>query len=470
MTDKLKSRDAMEARTDVSARNPVVGFEGSEVLARTKFAVIRLEMIADRVNLLSSYQEVKKNNGAAGVDRQSVADVERHSEEILERLHVSLLDGSYRPGDIRRVWIPKSGGGERGLGIPNVVDRIVQQSIYRVLLPEYDKVFCGSSHGFRPGKNCHTAIQEAATYVEAGYEYVVDIDLERFFDTVNHERLMSRLRREISDPRVLKLIHRIVRSDTVLPDGVKVRNENGVPQGGPLSPLLSNIVLDELDRELLNRGHKFVRYADDCNIYVRSQRAGERVMASVSGFIERRMRLKVNREKSAVSKPEHRHFLGFSLGKCDGEVKISLSERTKSRISEKIKELTPRNWGGSLKSCIERINRYLSGWMAYFRICSESEIRRLSGYDAHVRRRLRAIKLKQWRRRRTIAKALISLGVNKKTAWRRVYQGKKSLWALSYDYVANRGLRNAYFAELGLKSLQRLWHDYRQKLTASSNA
>jgi group II intron reverse transcriptase/maturase len=347
----------------------------------------------------------------------------------------------------------------------------VQQGVYRVMLPEYDSTFHASSHGFRPGKSCHTAIEEAAHYLEAGYQHVVDIDLEKFFDTVNHQRLISRLRQRISDKRVLYLIHLMLKTNTVMPNGIKVANEEGVPQGGPLSPLLSNIVLDELDRELSFRGHKFVRYADDCNIYVKSERAGMRVMESIGRFIECKLHLKVNREKSAVAKPEERHFLGFTL-KVDAiteEVEIALSERTKKRIDEKIKDMTPRNWGQSFEDCISKLNRYLIGWMGFFRICTKSEAAQFSRYDSHIRRRLRAIKLKQWKRKSTIAKALIALGMNPKTVWNRIYEGKKSLWNLSHDYVVDKGLNNARFAKFGLKSLRKMWDEYKQQ-TASARA
>jgi hypothetical protein len=254
-----------------------------------------------------------------------------------------------------------------------------------------------------------------------------------------------------------------------MPDGIKVANDEGVPQGGPLSPLLSNIVLDELDWELSKRSHKFVRYADDCNIYVKSERAGKRVMASIGRFIEKKLRLRINHSKSAVAKPEERHFLGFTLTLdiLTDKVEITLSRRTKTRIAEKIKELTPRNWGRSFEDCIKRLNRYLTGWMGYFRICTNRESRQFRAYDSHIRRRLRAIKLKQWKWKRTIVKALIALGVKAKTVWKRVYQGSKSLWALSHDYVVDRGLNNAHFADLGLQSLWNMWNNYNQTQTAS---
>jgi len=461
-------KDTVVMDGDASSSVLSVSHEKLEVPNTDKFAVC-MEVIAEEKNLRSAFEEVRRNRGAPGIDRQSVDDVACKLNQIIPALHHSLLNGTYVPGDIRRVWIPKNGGGERGLGIPNVIDRIVQQSLYRRLVSEYDGTFHRSSHGFRPGKSCHTAIEEAKSYLESGYEYVVDIDLEKFFDTVNHERLMSRLRQRIPDRRILRLIHLMLKTNTIMPDGVKVANDEGVPQGGPLSPLLSNIVLDELDWELSKRGHKFVRYADDCNIYVKSERAGKRVMESIGRFIEKKLRLRINHGKSAVAKPEERHFLGFTLrlNILTDKVEITLSQRTKTRIAAKIKELTPRNWGRSFEDCIKQLNHYLTGWMGYFRICTKWESGQLRTYESHIRRRLRAIKLKQWKRRRTIAKALITLGVTARTVWKRVYQGSKSLWALSHDYVVDRGLNNAYFADLGLKSLWNMWNHYHQTQTAS---
>ena len=312
---------------------------------------------------------------------------------MLPRLQADLLAGTYRPGGIRRVLIPKAGGGQRGLGIPDVVDRVVQEAVRQVLEPLWEPTFHPSSHGFRPGRSCHTAIAEAKAHLEDGYEWCVDLDLEKFFDLVCHQRLTARLAERVSDRRLLVLIGRMLKAKVVLPDGVVIDSEQGVPQGGPLSPLLSNIVLDELDRELDRRGHRFVRYADDAKVYVRSERAGQRVMASLTEFIERRLRLKVNEAKSAVARPEDRHFLGFRL-RLDphtGTVEVLLSERTKRNAMQRVRELTPRTWGSTLLACIAQINAWLRGWHGFFGIASPSEMQALRKIDAHIRRRLRAI-------------------------------------------------------------------------------
>ncbi len=406
-----------------------------------------------------AFRSVASNKGAPGPDRQTIAEVQAHLDEILQELAADLLLGTYRPGMIRRVWIPKGGGGQRGLGIPDVVDRVVQEAVRRVLDPLWEPTFHPNSHGFRKGRSCHTAIAQAVEYLQDGHEIVVDLDLEKFFDQVCHQRLMARLADRVEDRRLLVLVGRMLKAKVVMPDGVVVSTEEGVPQGGPLSPLLSNIVLDELDWELDQRKHAFVRYADDVNIYVRSERAGQRVMESVTRFIEKRLRLKVNASKSAVAPPEDRHFLGFSLRRdpLDGEVEVKLSERTLKRIAQRICELTPRNWGDSLRRCIAPINVYLRGWIGFFGICTASEEKTLMNLDAHIRRRLRAILLKQWKRKRIILRKLKQLGARHPAAWGAVYKKRKSLWALSVHPVVNRTIRNRYFIERGFIPVAERW-------------
>jgi group II intron reverse transcriptase/maturase len=425
---------------------------------------ITMEDVAAISSLEEAFRAVAANKGAAGPDGQSIAEVEQHLGTLLPKLRQALLEGSYRPGTIRRVWIPKSGGGQRGLGIPDVVDRLVQQAVLQVLSPLYEPTFHPSSHGFRPGHSCHTAINEAKKHIEAGYEWVVDLDLEKFFDRVPHQRLMARLETRIQDGRITALIGSMLKAKVVLPDGVVVRTTEGTPQGGPLSPLLSNIVLDELDHELARRGHRFVRYADDCNIYLRSERAGQRVMTSVRNFIESRLKLKVNEGKSAVARPEDRHFVGFRVCRLRrGYAEIWLSERSLKNIKAKIRLLTARNFGQSLDACIKRLNAYLKGWIGFFGICAKRESHTLSTLDCHIRRRLRALILRHWKRKRTIAKRLIRNGVPSKTAWRGIYQQHRSWWALSHVAVVERGLNNGYFADKGLVSLKSAFFETRSR-------
>ena len=419
-----------------------------------------LEEVASLPNLATALLRVASNKGAPGVDGLSVAEVVEHAQQLLPKVQRALLQGNFIPGDILRVWIPKPGGGERGLGIPNVIDRMVQQAVHQVIEPIFEPVFHDSSHGFRRGRGAQTAIALATGYFEEGHAYTVDIDLSKFFDRVHHQRLLGRMSEHLTDGRVLKLIHRMLKAKVVLPEGTRVTTEEGTPQGGPLSPLLSNIVLNELDWELERRGLRFVRYADDFSIFVRSERAGHRVMASVTRFIERKLRLVVNQEKSSVNGPYDLTFLGFQLGKDDEskEVTIGISERTRLRMNAKIRELTPRSWGNSFDRCIAGVNAYLNGWMGYFQLCTDTTS--FSRFDAHIRRRLRAIKIRQRKRPRHLLRHLVRRGASVGMARKAVYK-IRGHWKRSASFGVHKAYPNAWFAER-LVSLYGRWHELSQ--------
>jgi group II intron reverse transcriptase/maturase len=345
------------------------------------------------------------------------------------------------------------------------VDRIVQQAVHQVLSPHYEQAFHEWSHGFRPNRSCHTAIKQAKAHLETGLDWVVDIDLEKFFDTVNHDRLISRLAQRIADRSALALIRQMLQAKVVLPDGVLVTTEEGTPQGGPLSPLLSNIVLDELDHELAKRGHRFVRYADDCKIYVRSERAGQRVMVSLKNFIQKRLKLKVNSTKSSVSKPHQCSFLSLKLHRLKtGEVRVLVADKALQRVEVELKSLTPRNWGQSFDDCVQRVNAFLRGWLGYFAICDEKQHARLGRIDGHLRRRLRAMLLKQWKRKRHIINQLQRLGVPSPLSRVDIHSRRKSWWALSTARAVCRGLTNEYLAQRGLYGLHEHWRHNHERI------
>lgn len=455
-------------RADASAREPHL-LHTSENNGRTESALPAaegvtplLEEASSLMNLEMALEKVARNKGAAGVDGQSVDEVSAHADDLLPMIRDALRSGTFQPGDIRRVWIPKPGGGQRGLGIPNVVDRVVQQAVLQILEPIWDPTFHSSSHGFRPGRGAHTAIAEASRYVTEGRRYTVDIDLSKFFDRVNHQRLLDRLGQRVKDRGIWRLVRLMLKAKVVLPDGTRVSSEEGTPQGGPLSPLLSNIVLDELDQELARRGHRFVRYADDCNIYVRSERSGHRVMASIRRFIEGRLRLKVNEEKSAVDLAQRRHFLGFRVGGTrKGRAVTQLSKRTLERFDTRLRELTPRNLGRSLDSCLVQLNRYLRGWMAYFQPCTREIVRTLRYLDGHMRRRIRAIIVCHKKRARHLFRDLVKRGVSRATAARTAFS-RKGPWKQSNMAGMTRAYSNPWFAER-LESLEQLWRAHMRK-------
>jgi RNA-directed DNA polymerase len=408
-----------------------------------------LEEVASEANLAKALLNVVRNKGAPGVDGQTVEEAEAKAPSIIARLRHDLLAECYRPGDVRRVWLPKPGGGQRGLGIPNVVDRTVQQAVLQVLEPIFEPTFHPSSHGFRPNRGAHTAIAEATEHLKAGYQTVVDLDLAKFFDRVHHQRLLARIATRVKDQRIIALIRLMLQAVVVLPDGARIAVQEGTPQGGPLSPLLSNIVLDELDRELARRGLRFVRYADDSNIFVRSERAGQRVMASIRAFLEGRMRLQVNEGKSGVRQPHDVHFLGFSfrISRADhgDTVAVFLSRKAERRLLATVREMTPPNWGASITTCMEEISRYLIRWMPHFRLCTVEATQRLGAIDAHIRRRIRAIIVRQRKRGRFLFRHLISRAVGPSAAANCAYCGHGA-WVKSNRPGMTRAYPTAWFA------------------------
>lgn len=408
-----------------------------------------MERICSSANLNRAYKRVKENKGAPGVDGITVGKLKDHLIQHKEELLKSLLEGSYEPQAVRRVMIPKPDGGERQLGIPTVQDRWVQQAIAQILEEEFDPGFSESSFGFRPGRSAHDALKQAKGYVEDGYIWVVDMDLEKFFDRVNHDILMSRLARKIKDKRLLRIIRRFLRAGIAMQNGVVVSRQEGTPQGGPLSPLLSNILLDEVDKELERRGHRFCRYADDQNIYVRSQRAGERVFKSIQGFLESKLKLKVNLEKSAVAEVQERKFLGYQI-QNNGDLKVA--PKSIVRLKDKIREITKRNQGSSFETVIERLNKMLPGWLNYFQMARTPSLYR--ELDAWIRRKLRCYKLKQ--KSRGIVRFLMSMGISEREA-RQTHSSGKGWWRLSHTPALDRALNNAWFKTQGLFSLSEQW-------------
>ena len=387
------------------------------VNARTR-APAMMEEVVERLD--SALLKVVSNKGAAGPDGITVRRCASSGRSSSPGLRRDLLEGRWRPGEIRRALIPKAGGGQRGLGIPNVVDRVVMEAVRQVLEPLFEPTFHPSSHGFRPGRSCHTAVAEAGQHLRDGHEWVVDVDLEKFFDRVNHQRLMARLAQRVEDRRLLVLIGRLLRAQVVLPDGVVIARRRR-PAGLAAVAAAVNIVLDELDWELARRGHRFVRYADDGNVYVRSERAGQRVMASLCA-VHRTALAPEDQPRQVGRRPPRGSALPRLLPAARsavGAVVVLLSQRTKRIAMARIRELTPRKWGGTLESCIHRVNVWLRGWHQFFGIAAASEEFMLRALDAHIRRRLRAIMLKHWRRRPTIARNLVALGVRRQSAWRR---------------------------------------------------
>jgi len=408
-----------------------------------------LESIVTKRNLFEAYKRVKKNKGSHGIDGMRVDELlpylETHANQVIE----SLLDGTYKPKPVRRVEIPKPDGGIRLLGVPTVLDRMIQQAISLKLNDIFEPVFSDNSYGFRPKRSCHMALMKSKEFINEGNKVVVDMDLEKFFDRVNHDILMNRIARRVTDKRVLKLIRQYLVSGIML-NGIVVKSEEGTIQGGPLSPLLSNILLDDFDKELERRGHKFVRYADDCNIYVKSKRAGERVLKSVTLYLDKELKLKVNQEKSAVGNPTKRKFLGYSFYYGRNGISFCVHEKSYERLKGKIREITNRNVSMNFDYRIKKLNEILVGWVNYYKLADMKS--RLKTLDEWIRRRLRACIWKTWKRVRTRFKNLRKLGLDKYKAWE-FANTRKGHWRISHSPILHLTITNEKLMCRGYKSL-----------------
>jgi group II intron reverse transcriptase/maturase len=407
-----------------------------------------MEAALERSNMQRAYQRVVENQGVPGVDGLTVAEFKAWLQVHWRKVREALLTGSYMPAAVRKVEISKPEGGVRTLGIPTVLDRLIQQALHQVMQALFDPGFSASSYGFRPGRNAHQAVKAARSYVAEGKRWVVDIDVEKFFDRVKHDVLMARVARKVEDERVLKLIRRYLEAG-LMEGGLAQRRGEGTPQGGPLSPLLSNILLDDLDRELEKRGHRFCRYADDCNIYVGSQRAGQRVMQTITAFLEQRLRLKVNAEKSAVGRPWHRKYLGYSMT-WHRKPKLRIAAESRQRLRHKVVQLTRQGRGQRLEAVIQRLNPLLRGWIAYFRYTEANEV--LKELDQWIRHRLRTLVWRQWRRAPTRARNLMKVGLDKVRASAAANNGRGP-WINGAASHMNYAYPNARFDRMGLVSL-----------------
>lgn len=407
-----------------------------------------MEEVCERENLKRALKRVRANGGSPGVDGMGVEELGDYLKEHWPTIREQLLSGTYRPRPVKRVEIPKADGGTRKLGIPTVVDRFVQQAVVQVLQGRWDGSFSEQSYGFRPNRSAHQAVAKAQEYIAEGNAWVVDIDLERFFDRVNHDKLMGRVAKRVADKRLLKLLRAFLNAG-VMENGLVSPTDEGTPQGGPLSPLLSNLVLDELDRELERRGHRFVRYADDCNIYVRTERAGKRVMEGITRFITKKLKLRVNGEKSAVGRPQERKFLGFRFtsGK---EPKREISPKALERFKERVRELTRRTRGTSLERMVAELAVYLRGWRGYYGYSQTPWV--LRALEGWIRRRIRCFAWQQWKHGRARYRRLRRRGVDHELA-ACVAGSRQGPWHLSRTRALNRALPNAYLHSLGLPSL-----------------
>jgi len=452
---RQKSQQQLALFAESRGEAPMAAGQGTEPPVAGREAESRaedeqlMEQAVSPENAQAALERVRSNRGAPGVDGMTVDELPGWLRGNWPALRASLLDGSYRPQPVLRVEIAKPGGGMRKLGIPTVVDRFVQQMLLQVLQRRLDPQFSESSFGFRPGRSAHQAVARAQEYIAEGRRWVVDIDLEKFFDRVNHDMLMGRLAQRVQDKRVLRITRAFLNAG-VMADGLVRPTDEGTPQGGPLSPLLSNLLLDDLDRELERRGLSFVRYADDCNIYVRSQRAGERVMAGVTRWLEKKLRLRVNREKSAVGHPWERKFLGFSFTN-HRQPKRRIAPGSVVRFKQMVRSLTRRSTGRSLSAVVVRLSRYLRGWLGYFGFCQTPSV--LADLQSWIHRRLRCLVWKQWKRGRTRYRELIRRGVSAPKA-AMTAGSAHALWRISRTPALSLALPNHYFAELGLPQLR----------------
>lgn len=407
-----------------------------------------MEAVVERENMMAAYKRVMANQGAPGADGMTVEELKAYLGAHWPRIRKELLEGRYIPQPALAVEIPKPGGGVRKLGIPTVIDRLIQQAIHQVMEPFFDKDFSESSYGFRSGRGAHQAILKAREYVNEGHRWVVDIDLEKFFDRVNHDILMARVARKVKDKRVLRVIRKYLQAG-IMTDGIINARSEGTPQGSPLSPLLSNILLDDLDKELEKRGHKFCRYADDCNVYVKSKRAGERVMESITQFLGRRLKLKVNAEKSCVGRPWELKFLGYSMTR-EKNARLKVAPQSVARFKDKLRELFQQGRGRNLRRFIEQLNPIVRGWVQYFRLAEvKSTFEELDGW---IRRRLRNILWQQWKRVYTRAKNLMKRGLTEARAWTSATNGRGAWWNSGASHM-NEAFPKSYFDGLGLVSL-----------------
>lgn len=455
MTEQTQSsRDEMPDSTlESSGRNPRGYSDGASNVTAGRERFCRdgeglMDAVVERGNMTAAYDRVVRNKGAAGADGMTVDELKPYLCEHWERIRSELLEGRYAPQTVREVEIPKPDGGVRRLGIPTVVDRLIGQALHQAMEPVFTPEFSECSFGFMRGRNAHQAVTKAKQYVTEGYRWVVDMDLEKFFDRVNHDILMSRIARKVKDKRVLCLLRKYLQAG-IMRDGLETARSEGTPQGSPLSPLLSNIILDDLDKELKRRGHRFARYADDCNIYVKSRRAGERVMTSVTAFLEKELRLKVNQSKSAVDRPWNRKFLGYSMT-SERRPRLKVAGKSTERLKDKLREVFRKGRGRSIGRIISELSMILRGWIHYFKLAEVKVV--FEELDQWVRRKLRCVLWRQWKRVYTRAKNLMKRGITKGRALKSAMNGRGPWWNAKASHM-NEAFRKHYFDKMGLVSL-----------------